>query len=144
MRGNRKERPKRATEERERPKREGDRSMPLILKVESLILLQKRQIMNQVVIDLWPVITGSVLTAVFSAAGMYIGFVHRLRTKVAVMEVEVVELKRRVEGHSRKQDDIMSAINGIRNDMNEKLNQITVDIAKIKTTLTIIEPKKEV
>jgi predicted nucleic acid-binding Zn-ribbon protein len=100
--------------------------------------------MNQVVIDLWPVITGSVLTAVFSAAGMYIGFVHRLRTKVAVMEVEVVELKRRVEGHSRKQDDIMSAINGIRNDMNEKLNQITVDIAKIKTTLTIIEPKKEV
>lgn len=99
--------------------------------------------MSQVMIDLWPVITGSVLTAAFSAAGMYIGFVHRLRTKIAVMEVEVVELKRRVEGHSRKQDDIMSAINGIRYDINEKLNKITVDIAKIKTTLNIIEPVKE-
>lgn len=96
--------------------------------------------MNQVVVDLWPVITGSIITGVFSMAGMYIGFVHRLRTKIAVMEVEVSELKRRVEGHSKKQDDILTAINGIQADMNDKLNKIAIDIAKINTTLTIIEP----
>jgi len=99
--------------------------------------------MNQVVIDLWPVITGSILTGIFSIVGMYIGFVHRLRTKMAVLEVEVKELKRRVEGHSKKQDDILSAINGIQSDMNEKLNKIAIDIAKINTTLTIIEPNKD-
>lgn len=96
--------------------------------------------MNQVVIDLWPVITGSIITGVFSVIGMYVGFVHKLRTKIAVMEVEVSELKRRVEGHSRKQDDILTAINAIQSDMNEKLNKIAIDIAKINTTLTIMEP----
>ncbi|MBQ8713088.1 MAG: hypothetical protein IJ551_09775 [Prevotella sp.] len=98
--------------------------------------------MNQVLSDLWPVITGSLLTAIISIVGMYAGFIHRLRTNVAVMEVEVNELKRRVEGHSKKQDDILSAINNIQTDMNEKLNKIAIDIAKINTTLTIIDNTK--
>ncbi len=92
---------------------------------------------------MWPVITGSIVTAVISVIGMYAGFVHRLRMKMAVMEVEVTELKRRVEGHSKKQDDILSAVNRFQADMNEKLNKIAIDIAKINTTLTIIEPDKE-
>jgi len=96
--------------------------------------------MNQVVVDLWPVLGGSLLTGILSVLGMYFGWVHRLRTEMAVVEVELKELKRRVEGHSKKQDDILSAINGIQADMNEKLNKIAIDIAKINTTLTIIEP----
>lgn len=99
--------------------------------------------MNQVVVDLWPVITGSVVTGVLSVIGMYFGWVHKLRTEMAVVEVELKELKRRVEGHSKKQDDILSAINGIQTDMNEKLNKIAIDIARINTTLTIIEPNKD-
>ena len=81
-----------------------------------------------------------VVTALLTAVGTYVGFIHRLRIKVSVLDVELKELKRRVEGHSRKQDDILSAINGIQNDMNDKLNKIAIDIAKINTTLTIIEP----
>lgn len=99
--------------------------------------------MNQVVVDLWPVITGSIITGVFSIIGMYFGWVHRLRTDMAVVEVELAELKRRVEGHSKKQDQILTAINGIQTAMNDKLNKIAIDIARINTTLTIIEPSKD-
>ena len=74
--------------------------------------------MNQVAVDIWPML----ITAILTALGTYIGFIHRLRIKVSVLDVEVKELKRRVEGHSRKQDDILTAINGIQQDMNEKLN----------------------
>lgn len=95
--------------------------------------------MNQVAVDIWPML----ITAILTALGTYIGFIHRLRIKVSVLDVEVKELKRRVEGHSRKQDDILTAINGIQQDMNEKLNAIAIDIAKINTTLTIIEPNKD-
>ena len=95
--------------------------------------------MNQLVVDIWPM----VVTAAIAALGTYIGFIHRLRIKVSVMEVEVAELKRRVEGHSKRQDDILNAINGINTNVTEKLNTIVVDIAKIKTTLSIIEPNKE-
>ena len=90
--------------------------------------------MNQLVVDIWPM----VVTAAIAALGTYIGFIHRLRIKVSVMEVEVAELKRRVEGHSKRQDDILNAINGINTNVTEKLNTIVVDIAKIKTTLSII------
>ena len=99
--------------------------------------------MNQVVVDLWPVITGSIITGVLSVLGMYFGWVHRLRTDMAVVEVELSELKRRVEGHSKKQDVILDAINSIQTDMNEKLNKIAIDIAKINTTLTIIDNGKD-
>lgn len=99
--------------------------------------------MNQVVIDLWPVVTGSVITGVLSVLGMYFGWVHKLRTEMAVVEVELKELKRRVEGHSKKQDDILSAINGIQMDLNKKLNEIAIDIARINTTLNIIDQNRE-
>ena len=99
--------------------------------------------MNQVVVDLWPVITGSIITGVLSVLGMYFGWVHRLRTDMAVVEVELSELKRRVENHSKKQDVILDAINSIQTDMNEKLNKIAIDIAKINTTLTIIDNGKD-
>ena len=95
--------------------------------------------MNQLVVDIWPM----VVTAAIAAIGTYIGFIHRLRIKVSVMEVEVAELKRRVEGHSKRQDDILNAINGINTNVTDKLNTIVVDIAKIKTTLSIIEPNKD-
>ncbi len=95
--------------------------------------------MSQLVVDIWPM----VVTAALAAIGTYIGFIHRLRIKVSVMEVEVAELKRRVEGHSKRQDDILNAINGINTNVTDKLNTIVVDIAKIKTTLSIIEPNKE-
>lgn len=98
--------------------------------------------MNQVVVDLWPVITGSILTGILSVVGMYFGWVHRLRTDMAVVEVEVNELKRRITEHSKKQDDILTAVNNIQSAMNDKLNKISIDIAKISTTLNIIEPQK--
>lgn len=96
--------------------------------------------MNQVVTDLWPVITATLLTGILSIAGMYFGWVHHLREQMAVMNVEVNELKRRVNDHSKKQDEILSAVNSIQSELNEKLNKISVEIAKIGTTLNIVKP----
>lgn len=81
------------------------------------------------------------MTGILSVVGMYFGWVHRLRTDMAVVEVEVNELKRRITEHSKKQDDILTAVNNIQSAMNDKLNKISIDIAKISTTLNIIEPK---
>ena len=94
--------------------------------------------MEQLITGILTVIVGSIFTAV----GMYVGFIHALRTKVAVMQVEVNELKRRVEGHSKKQDAILDAITDIKDDVGQKLNDIAINIAKINTVLTIIEPNK--
>lgn len=105
--------------------------------------LPEQNSMSQAVISLWPVLTGSIFTGILSVVGMYFGYVHRLRMDMAVVEVELAELKRRVEGHSKKQDAILSAINNIQNDMNEKLNKIAVDIAKVNTTLKMIKPNKD-
>ena len=98
--------------------------------------------MNQVVIDLWPVITGSVLTGIISVVSMYFGWVHRLRTEMAVVDVELSELKRRVEGHSKKQDQILSGVNDIQKDMNDRLSKISVEIAKITTKLNVVDRNK--
>ena len=98
--------------------------------------------MNQVIIDLWPVITGSVLTGIISVVSMYFGWVHRLRTEMAVVDVELSELKRRVEGHSKKQDQILSGVNDIQKDMNARLGAISVEIAKITTKLNVVDRHK--
>lgn len=98
--------------------------------------------MNQVIIDLWPVITGSVLTGIISVVSMYFGWVHRLRTEMAVVDVELSELKRRVEGHSKKQDQILSGVNDIQKDMNDRLSKISVEIAKITTKLNVVDRNK--
>ena len=90
-------------------------------------------------IDVWPYIIGPIIGAV----AVYIGFIHKLRIKVAELDIEVMELKRRVEGHSKKQDDILEAITDIKDDVGEKLHEISVNIAKINTVLTIIEPNKD-
>lgn len=95
--------------------------------------------MNQVAVDLWQIIATAVVTLIIT----YAGFIHKLRIKVAELDVEVKEMKRRLEGHSKKQDEILGAITDIKDDVGRKLNEISVSIAKIQTVLTIIEPNKD-
>ena len=102
--------------------------------------------MEQLIIGLLTVIASAVLTTL----GMYIGFIQRLRIKTAAMSVEIAQIKEdyqslklRVDSHSRKQDEILQAVHDVNISLNEKLNKVAVDIAKINTTLTIIEPSRD-
>lgn len=85
-------------------------------------------------IDIWPMVVSAILTAI----GTYVGFIHKLRVKVVVLEnkmdkveSEVKRVDRRVDRKSEQFDKIQEDISDIR----EKL-------ARIAAVLDIVEHKK--
>ena len=90
--------------------------------------------MEEVMIDIWPMLVTAILTGI----GTYVGFIHKLRVKVAVMEEKVDRLQKRVDSHSKKTDDIINTIGDFKEEISKQLSQIAVDIAKINTTLNIV------
>lgn len=89
--------------------------------------------MDQVVLDIWPMVVSSLLTGV----GTYVGFIHKLRTNVAVLEhrtekceKEIQRVDKRVDRKSEQFDKIQEDISDIR----EKL-------ARIAAVLDIVESK---
>lgn len=64
--------------------------------------------------DIWPFL----LTAVLTAIAGYIGYIHSLKTRVAVLEQTIEDLmktidnmQKRMDSHSKKQDDILDSVN---------------------------------
>ena len=84
--------------------------------------------------DIWPML----VTAIITGIGTYVGFIHKLRIKIAVMEERVERLQKRVDSHSKKTDDILQTIGEFKDEISKQLGQIAVDIAKINTTLNIV------
>lgn len=80
--------------------------------------------MGNVASDLWPYI----VTAIITAIGTYVGAIHALKVRVAVLEHKCENLQKRVDSHSGKIDQIL-----------EGINEIKVAIVKINTTLSIVE-----
>ena len=95
--------------------------------------------MNRLVVDLWPIVMPVLLALIIG----YVGFIHKLRIEVAVLKQKVDNLQKRVDSHSKKQDDLLTLVTDFKEDMTDKLNAILVDIAKISTTLNIVEGKGE-
>ena len=112
--------------------------------------------MNTIMNELWPFI----LTALLPAIGLYIGYIHQLKTKVAVMEKTLEDqqktldnMQKRMDNHSKKQDDILQAIASMKVDIVKQLSQtdkqistitarqevIVADVQSIKQTISIIE-----
>lgn len=112
--------------------------------------------MNTLLIELWPYI----LTAIVPAIGLYIGYIHQLRTKMAVVEktLETLQnnqdnMQKRMDNHSRKQDEILNAISSLKIEIVKQLattekhiNSITTEqaviaanVKNINHTLSIIE-----
>lgn len=91
--------------------------------------------MGEVMNDIWPML----VTAVITGIGTYVGFIHKLRVKVAVMEEKVERLQARVDSHSKKTDDIIHALGDFKDEIVRQLGEIAVDIAKINTTLNIVD-----
>lgn len=108
--------------------------------------------MNQVAIDIWPIVLGTVLSAI----ALYIGFINKMRSQIAVLEDNVKELKekckdatdnsestshtiavledkvKRIEGRqdsqSKKYDELMSTINELKIEMVKGFARLASDI----------------
>lgn len=83
--------------------------------------------MNQVATDIWPMVVASFLTAV----GTYVGFIHRLRIKVAVMEERVTKAEEEVKRVDRRVDKKSEQFDEIQKD----LSVIREEIVRIATFL---------
>ena len=87
--------------------------------------------MENITSQLWPYL----ITILISVFGTYFTLIHKLKDnlhnveqRTAVLEVIAESLKNRVDSHSGKIDEILDGINDIK-----------VNIAKINTTLCIID-----
>ena len=90
--------------------------------------------MGAVMIDIWPMLVTAILTGI----GTYIGFIHKLRVKVAVLEnkVEKVENEvQRVDQRVKKKSEQFDKIQ-------EDISDIRVKLARIAAVLDIVEHKK--
>jgi uncharacterized protein YoxC len=95
--------------------------------------------MDKVVVDIWPVIIPTILALLIG----YVGFIHKLRIDVAVLKQKVESLQKRVDSHSKKQDELLTLVTDFKEDISDKLNEIMVDIAKISTRLNISDHDKK-
>lgn len=107
--------------------------------------------MNALLNDIWL----PVFSALLTSFGLYIGYIHQLRMKVAVMEKTIDNIQRRMDNHSKKQDDILEAITQLKveivgrfADYEKNINAIVTEQAVISTevknitkTLSTIERK---
>lgn len=91
--------------------------------------------MENVAVSLWPY----VVTVLISVFGTYFASIHKLKIRVAVLEHKVEALKDRVDSHSKKTDAILNSLSELKDEIGQKLGEIAVDIAKINTTLSIID-----
>jgi chromosome segregation ATPase len=105
--------------------------------------------MNQVAVDVWPVI----LPTILSAIALYIGFINKMRTQISVLEEKVSNLEgecekatakmnemnhtigileekvkrqeQRQDSHSKKSDDVIQLLTDFKLEMTEKIGHVT-------------------
>lgn len=80
--------------------------------------------MNSVMTDLWPYLLPIFLTGI---AGL-IGWVHNLRTRVAILERTVENQQERLDRHSKKQDEILEKMNSMEKKFIEQVGGVRTDI----------------
>jgi uncharacterized membrane-anchored protein YhcB (DUF1043 family) len=97
--------------------------------------------MNSIIEVIWPYLA----TAVVSAVALYIGYIHQLRMKMAVLEKTLENqqyaldnLTKRMDNHSKKQDDILEAIAALKVDIVRQLASTEQHISAITTEQAVI------
>lgn len=114
--------------------------------------------MDTLFTEIWPYL----LTAAVPTIGLYIGYIHQLRLKMAVVEKTLETLQRnqdnmqkRMDSHSKKQDEILAAISAMKLELVKQLADtekhisalskeqavVAADVKNINHTLSIIENK---
>lgn len=104
--------------------------------------------MNTILSDFWPA-----LTIIVPIVVLYFGYIQQLRIRVAVLEettrnqqILIEKMQQRMDSHSKKQDEILSAISSLKVDIVKELGAVTneqsimaADIKSINRTLSIID-----
>ena len=80
-------------------------------------------------IDIWPYL----LTALIGGITGLAGWVHNLRTRVAILEKSVENLLKRVDSHSKKQDEVLVKINSMEHQVLEKVGSVNVGMAELRS-----------
>jgi predicted nucleic acid-binding Zn-ribbon protein len=90
--------------------------------------------MNQVMIDLWPLLVPILLAAV----GWQWRENHQLKIRVAVLETTVVNLEttltniqKRQDSQSKKQDDILDRLQSMENEVIERIGKTDASISSL-------------
>lgn len=92
--------------------------------------------MENVAVDIWPYIASALLSAV----GMYVGYIHQLKLEVAVLKKSFEEqqktidaMNKRIDSHSKKQDAILESINTLKIEMVEKIGELAADLGSLSS-----------
>ena len=118
--------------------------------------------MNQVATDLWPILLPTILAVI----GLYIGFINKMRSQIAVLESKVKDLEdecdkatakmnemtqtigvleekvkrqeQRQDSHSKKNDDVIQLLTDFKLEMTEKIGHVTESVIKIQGDVEVI------
>lgn len=80
--------------------------------------------MNSVMIDIWPYLLPVLLTGIVGL----VGWVHNLRTRVAILEKTVENQQKRIDSHSTKQDGLLDKMNSMEKKFIEQVGEVRTDI----------------
>lgn len=83
-----------------------------------------------------------VITASVSAVGLYIGYIHQLKLDAAVLKSRCDELQKdlenmqkRVDSHSRKNDEIMEKISSFEKEVLKQMGNMGASISSLSSDL---------
>lgn len=83
--------------------------------------------------DLWPV-----LSIVVPIVVLYFGYIQQLRIRVAVLEetvknqqIVIDNQQKRMDSHSKKQDDILDLVTELKLEMVKQISQMTSELGTI-------------
>jgi uncharacterized protein YoxC len=87
--------------------------------------------MNSVVIDILPYL----IPALIAGAAGLIGYVHNLRTRVAILEKIIENLQKRMDSHSKKQDEILVKMNSMEHEVLKEVAVVNAGMAEVRSDL---------
>lgn len=80
--------------------------------------------MNSVMTDIWPYLVPALIAGIMGL----VGWVHNLRTRVAILERTVDNQQKRIDSHSKKQDEILEKMNSMEKKFIEQVGGVRTDI----------------
>lgn len=84
--------------------------------------------MNSVMIDLWPYLFPVFLAGIVGL----VGWVHNLRTRVAILENTVEKQQERLDSHSKKQDEVLVKMNSMEREVLKEVSGVNVRMQDLR------------
>lgn len=98
--------------------------LPLLADFFYLCTKENNIEMNNLMTDIWPYLLPALIAGI---AGL-IGWVHNLRTRVAILERTVENQQKRIDSHSVKQDSMLDKMNSLEKKMIEQMGGVRTDV----------------